>query len=348
MLDGEFVSRLVGDLDDNGVSFPDLGAVVATDSVAFKLETDLSRVQQVLELMLREVAERPVREELLFIDSLEPLRANHPDVEKLEEILIAALLDNPETRSGDTSIGQGDDLSQLVLEFSPPDSVTSEDIDIIEIHRGQRVEQLSQLTLDGLREALSTLGGRFGRASLKSIKLMAIRSDGEPASRMLPLRNWIVFETGTPERRYILTLGKWFALKEEYTRRLNEDLSRIRIVTDELSLVLWEAHLAEGKYLQEVVKANENFVLMDTVDVRSEEGDEVESCDLFYRNGYLVHAKKYTGSQTLSHLFRKATSLHNFWRGTLYIKKGSLKPSLNETIILLMQRMMRLELSPTQ
>lgn len=45
------------------------------------------------------------------------------------------------------------------------------------------------------------------------------------------------------------------------------------------------------------------MIVLDTVDVRSEDGDEVEACDLLDRSGRLIHIKNYKKSQTLSHLF---------------------------------------------
>lgn len=303
VLEGEFIRRLVGKLDIEGIDFPDIGAIVATDSVSFKAKTDLSNVQQVLASMLDQVANTSVRDELLFVDSLEPLRSSDPLVEKLETRLVRALSgDQRENPAGDS--GEIDKLVQYILEFSPPDSISSEDAESIEVHRGKRVVEIDSLSLDALKDGIAKLGGRkLGRRSLGTTKMIALGEDGEPKSQLLPLRNWLIYEIGNEEHRYILTLGKWFALNENYTRRLNRDLARIKLVTDELSLATWSEGLSEGEYNSGVASSREDLALLDKVKIYSEDGDEIEACDLLSDGGHLIHVKKYTGSQTLSHLF---------------------------------------------
>jgi len=310
MLEGEFVRKLVGELDGEGLSIEGLGAIVATDSVAFKAETNLGRVAEVLGMMLREVSERRVKDELLFVDSLEPLRSNSVIVEQLELLLAAKVFEGMSgrlsNRMNDTTMAA---LDQYVLEFSPPDGISIEDVESIEVYHGKlsphgSVQKLESMTFVGLRDALASFGQRrFGKASLKNVKLMARGHDGEPASQMQPLKNWLVFEAGDGIRRYILTLGRWFALKEDYTERLNEDLTEIEVVTEILDLPAWDVGIHEGPYNLKVAAKCPAFICLDQVDVRAGDGDEVESCDLFHENGYLVHVKRYNGSQTLSHLF---------------------------------------------
>ena len=98
---------------------------------------------------------------------------------------------------------------------------------------------------------------------------MARGHDGEPASQMQPLKNWLVFEAGDGVRRYILTLGKWFALNENYTERLNQDLGEIDVVTETLRLPLWDVHMHEGPYNSRVAAERSDFICLDTVDVRA-------------------------------------------------------------------------------
>jgi uncharacterized protein (TIGR04141 family) len=309
-LEGEFVRKLVGELDQEGVLFEGLGAIVATDSVAFKTGTNLARVAEVLGTMLREVSERPVKNELQFADSLEPLRSKSTIVEELELLLASKVFEGMSrglsNRSDNTKVSG---FNQYILEFSPPDGISIEDVDSIEIYRGgssqnDLMRPLESMTFAGLRAALADLGQKFGKKSLQTIKLMARGHDGEPASQMQPLKNWLVFEAGDGERRYILTLGRWFALREDYTERLNKDLAEIDVVTKILCLPAWDVNMHdEGSYNLKVVGECPGFICLDKVDVRPGDGDEVESCDLFHENGYLIHVKRYNGSQTLSHLF---------------------------------------------
>lgn len=307
MLDGEFVRKLSGELDKEGISFGDLGVIVASDSVAFKYGTDLREVARILGSMLDEVDSREPHEELSFVDSLISLRSSSEEAKNLDDVLAVRLF-------GAGKNGMGDDVIESVesagfqdyfLEFSPPDGVEVERVDKIYLYRGKAETQskieVGSLSLVGLRESLSGLKGRFGRGSLKSIKLMAFGHDGEPVSQMRPLKDWLVFETGKDGSRFILTLGRWFSLDEAYAEKLNADLAQIEEVADELNLPEWPQGENEGEYNKLAAKGP--FVLLDKVDIRSSDGNQVEACDLLGKKGHLIHVKRYNGSQTLSHLF---------------------------------------------
>ncbi|MFD6725972.1 DUF6119 family protein, partial [Streptomyces sp. NPDC060131] len=89
-LDGEFTRKLVGKLDA-GIEFPDLGAVVATDSVSFKIDTNLVMVQDILKKMLDTAETATANKDLAFIDALEPLRLKSTIVKDLEKLLVDEL-----------------------------------------------------------------------------------------------------------------------------------------------------------------------------------------------------------------------------------------------------------------
>lgn len=305
-LEGEFVRKLAGRLANAGIELPDLGAVIATDSIAFNTTTDLTYVQAVLADMMREVEQRTALEELTFIDALEPLRSSDNLVDRLEVLLMKLLQEQSDT---DTAEAAPHNLKHHLLEFSPPDDVRGEDIESIMIQRGRASFTMREATLAELKKGISALGGRLGKKSLTSIKLMAYGHEGEPVSMMLPLKNWLVFEAGSEDRRLILTLGKWFALSEDYTRQLNEDLLKIPVVTTRLALPAWDtvAHPKEGDYNKAVADGRPDLVLLDQVDIRAGDKGEIEACDLLHEEGYLIHVKKYSASHTLSHLFAQGT-----------------------------------------
>jgi uncharacterized protein (TIGR04141 family) len=200
-LEGEFVRKLVGELDEEDVSFEGLGAIVATDSVAFKAETDLGRVAEVLGMMLSEVLNRSVKNELQFVDSLEPLRSKSAIVDQLEFLLASKVFEGMDrslsNRLNNPKVAA---LEECILEFSPPDGISIKDVDRIEIHRGtsqdDSVRVLESMTFVGLRAALADFGKKFGKTFLKDMKLIARGQDGEPASQMQPLKNWLIFESG--------------------------------------------------------------------------------------------------------------------------------------------------------
>ncbi|MGW5180380.1 DUF6119 family protein [Streptomyces sp. NPDC004082] len=309
-LEGEFVRRVVGELDE-GVETSDLGAVVATDSIAFKLETDLHEVQRVLEKMLDTVSQKETTDELRFIDSLEPLRSKSELTVNLEKLLAQSLFGDRATKQ---STPEDEDVAALepyLLSFAPPDDLTVENVHAIRIRRGDEVGDMDDMRIESLLSTLSSFRGRFGPSALKNIRVMAIDSDGEPASNSTPLKNWLIFEAGSDEKRYLLTLGKWFALAENYARQLDDDLAGIDDVTDLLQLKEWDKEeyrerageiSGETKYNLDQIVGRSDLVRLDTDTIPSL-GRKIEACDLLHADGYLIHVKKYSDSQTLSHLF---------------------------------------------
>ncbi|MFG2148630.1 DUF6119 family protein [Streptomyces sp. NPDC048696] len=307
-LDGEFTKKLVGRLDA-GLDFPDLGAVVATDSVSFKVDTDLNKVREILSKMLATAESGTAHKDLAFIDSLEPLRVKSEIVKDLEKLLVDEVFGERARKS------QGQPLAQLavsrldvhVLSFAPPDDVSVENVHDFLAYRGGLEEIFEVMSLDALRSALFSFPGKFGVSCLGDIKILARDENGEAVSPAKPLKHWLVFEAGDQDRRYLLTLGKWYALAERYTEKLDHDLSLLEDVTDALQLIPWDdwgpQKNWEKHYNRKAVEGRRDLICLDREKLYSEDGDEIEACDLLHVDGYFVHVKPYSGSQTLSHLF---------------------------------------------
>jgi len=291
-LEGEFVRKLSGRLEIRGINDVE-GSVVAGDSIAFKSSTDLNTVQSVLSQMLADVANSAAREEFQFVDSLEPLRSNERISKELDDRLAAELLQQPAVPSP---------FETHILEFAPPDDVRIEDVDDILVLNGNKNVAMESFTIAALRAALNEAGVRRGVAFLKGVRLIARGADGDEVSQLLPLRNWLVYEVGDSTARYVLTLGRWFRLQEEYSKKLNADLRKIQDITADISLPDTTISEHETPYNERASHAPD-LILMDLVKVKTEDGTVVEACDLLHRDGFLIHVKRYNGSQTLSHLF---------------------------------------------
>ncbi|MFD6744434.1 DUF6119 family protein, partial [Streptomyces anthocyanicus] len=104
-----------------------------------------------------------------------------------------------------------------------------------------------------------------------------------------------------------LTLGKWYSLAEKYSEKLDQDLSQIEDVTEILNLRAWDdwgpKQSYEEHYNEKATDKRSDLICLDRYRLFAEDGDQVEACDLLHADGYLIHVKPYTGSQTLSHLF---------------------------------------------
>jgi uncharacterized protein (TIGR04141 family) len=294
------VRKLVGELADDGVDDTPSGAVMAGDSIAFRATTDLAKVQEQLGEMLDDLAQA-AQADFSFIDALEPLRNKQAVVGKLEDLLGATVLQNVPK---DNELAG---LDQHCLEFAPPDEVRMDEVEDFVITYHDKEHVFDNASLPGIRAALTAVGVKRGHTYLRQARIMARAVDGSPASQALPVIHWLVFEVGSSTERFVLTLGRWFKLSEDYAKKLNVDLKRIKDVTADLGLPTWDTNAGdEGKYNEEAAAADSNLVLMDKVKVTPSEGGYVEACDLLQKDGYLIHVKRYNKSQTLSHLFSQA------------------------------------------
>lgn len=309
-LEGEFVRKLSGRLETKGLNDVD-GSVVAGDSIAFKTSTDLYTVQGILGQMLTNVVNSAAREEFQFVDSLEPLRSSEQISKDLDDRLAAELLQQPASQSN---------YITHILEFAPPDEVRIEEVEDIVVVNGNKSAVMELFMIEALRAALNEVGVRRGVTFLKGIRLVARGADGDELSQLLPLRNWLVYEVGDAVSRYVLTLGRWFRLQEEYSSKLNADLKKIQDVTASVNLPDTTAKEHEAPYNSRAAEAPD-LVLMDLVKIKTEDGIVVEACDLLHRAGNLIHVKRYNGSQTLSHLFSQGAVSAELLNGDPVMKK---------------------------
>ena len=309
-LEGEFVRKLSGRLETKGLNDVD-GSVVAGDSIAFKTSTDLYTVQGILGQMLTDVVNSAAREEFQFVDSLEPLRSSEQISKDLDDRLAAELLQQPASQSN---------YITHILEFAPPDEVRIEEVEDIVVVNGNKSAVMELFMIEALRAALNEVGVRRGVTFLKGIRLVARGADGDELSQLLPLRNWLVYEVGDAVSRYVLTLGRWFRLQEEYSSKLNADLKKIQDVTASVNLPDTTAKEHEAPYNSRAAEAPD-LVLMDLVKIKTEDGIVVEACDLLHRAGNLIHVKRYNGSQTLSHLFSQGAVSAELLNGDPVMKK---------------------------
>jgi uncharacterized protein (TIGR04141 family) len=114
------------------------------------------------------------------------------------------------------------------------------------------------------------------------------------------LYDCIVFETDYEDNKYILTMGSWFKVDEEFANLVE---GYIREIPDAmLTLPECGASEKEGEYNLRVGNENEDMITLDTKNVNYN-GSQIEICDLLTSSGQLIHVKPWKSSSTLSHLF---------------------------------------------
>ncbi|MBF5083050.1 DUF6119 family protein [Quadrisphaera sp. INWT6] len=291
-LEGEFVRRLVGEIEHREAADGTLGGVIASDSVSFRANVDLASLALELREMLSQ-SEGGAQSDFEFLDALQPVPLTEEAVQVAESAIVQSLL-------GAT----GSDVPGLeisLLEMLVPDFVPIEDLGAVRVTYKNKEQVLEEVSTSELSKVLQVLGVKAIRESLTQVRLEAFDDEGTPVTKLVPLRSWLIAELSDSVGRLILTLGRWYRLDGAFARQLDADLGRLPDASRALALPDWSSKTpGEGDYNAFCAGVSEEFVLLDKVDLRSD-GDEVEACDLFHVTGRLVHVKKYAGSQLMSH-----------------------------------------------
>jgi uncharacterized protein (TIGR04141 family) len=187
--------------------------------------------------------------------------------------------------------------------LTPPDT-----LDIHE-HRGFRYprerrtdEPHPDLRIDDLLARID-----LAELSLDKLKQWRIReytTDDETPSREFHVYNALLYEVARGAKLYVLSLGEWFEIAQDYVAAVSAELARLRD-NDTLSTVDAYADETEGEYNTRAAAASGGVLaLLDARTVAYGGGrSSIEVCDLLSIDRDFIHVKAKTKSSTLSHLF---------------------------------------------
>lgn len=135
----------------------------------------------------------------------------------------------------------------------------------------------------------------------------------------------VVFETNHEEERYILTMGTWFMINQEFANSVDDFVSSIE--TSTITLPSCMCGESEGDYNSRVSEENSNIICLDRRNVMYH-GSQIEICDLMSDEKQMIHVKPWKSSSTLSHLFSQGrVSSESMFQDVEFRKKSREKIS---------------------
>jgi uncharacterized protein (TIGR04141 family) len=139
---------------------------------------------------------------------------------------------------------------------------------------------------------------------LKRKLAFAVDDDGKKVGDQWPVYKCIHFEVDQGEDTYLLAAGKWFKIRTDFTKEIDEYFESIPTLD-----LGWEEykHPSEGEYNKSVFSSSNGvYALMDAVDIPlGGLRDKIEFCDLYSKERELIHVKRYGASSLLGHLFNQ-------------------------------------------
>lgn len=105
-------------------------------------------------------------------------------------------------------------------------------------------------------------------------------------------------------KKYILNDGEWYCIDPSYVSEINAFYAGLE--SSSVSLPSFGTK-SEPAYLKDFDPEKNGFAYMDRKEIMIGGGrSRVEFCDLFSKDGHIIHVKRYGGSSVLSHLFNQA------------------------------------------
>lgn len=110
---------------------------------------------------------------------------------------------------------------------------------------------------------------------------------------------------------FLLTNGKWFRVSSDFVEQVTNAIKRI---PERRTLPNFE-HATEEEYNKAVAKSSGGkLALLDRKSIHVGGGrSQVEFCDLYGKDGRMIHVKRYGGSGVLSHLFQQGVNSATLW-----------------------------------
>ena len=132
---------------------------------------------------------------------------------------------------------------------------------------------------------------------------------------------------------FILSDGKWYEIKKNFVRQINENFSEMSeklISTEELGIPDCRCGEKELAYNERASnESNGGILLLDRRLIRGGGArSQIEFCDLLTSNRKIIHVKKYGSSSVLSHLFAQGLT-----SATLLKLEENFRSNLNDKLL---------------
>jgi uncharacterized protein (TIGR04141 family) len=166
--------------------------------------------------------------------------------------------------------------------------------------------ELEELDIDRVLPHLGRLASAAEPPA--SISLVGIDAEGEEVTTQA-LRTAVVFETTHGNDRYLHTPEGWVYINPSLVDWVNQQLNLLASSPPKYRLPNWlSSYASEGDYNSKVAaRKGSSYFCLDKKLVTVEKRGRIEVCDLFNREGDLIHVKEYShSSQAISHLVAQA------------------------------------------
>lgn len=258
--------------------------LVGSDSLSITAEMCFLDLGQKCDALLQSFLKDDYKKAFAFIDHLQMVR--DPQLEsQLDGKLVDAMA---ERRS-----------AKLMLAY--PEVVDWEHVERFKFIYEHRTAFADEVDLGAVYEFFDQQ--QSSSIDPRRVYIIGLDHEDRAVTRKSSLYEYAVFELTHNEKRYLLSLGRWFRLADDYVRQVDAEMQRIEEIDEAGYLPVMQKRQREDDYNRNVADADSSFVCLDKRNFMVEGQSKVEVCDLLSRRAEFVCVKKYNDSSTLSHLF---------------------------------------------
>lgn len=268
-----------------------MGKIQGSDSIRINWKDNISSLNKLCEKLLELYQSTNYKESFGFIDHLCKISKDDPLIKDLKkEVLLMISREEresiavayPEIPQPKTSkyriIGEAKDRARSEVEEIDMDAF----YDYILSYRNANDDQLPKFEKTYVYE---------------------LDDDGNYSSDRKSLWSYIVAQINYDSRTYILSLGEFFKIDNDYVNELREKIAKIEDISDFLDLPEWTKGLKEGTY-NLYLSQNRKWLLLDRKMFSFKNNfNKIECADILTDSQDFIHVKSMTSSATMSHLF---------------------------------------------
>lgn len=189
------------------------------------------------------------------------------------------------------------------LELASPEPLEPLDVHYYRLRHGHsKSAELPELHRDALYAQLDEWGDVTD--PLGRVRVWALGDADNPLGDTYNLFDYVIADVLLKGKRYVLSAGNWFVIDPDYVSQVEQRISLIPDLTEDLSLPSWEVVAGDEAYYNKEVSDQFGWKLLDKKNFPvSRPNQKIEICDLLTADKQLVCVKKLRRSATLSHLF---------------------------------------------
>jgi uncharacterized protein (TIGR04141 family) len=272
------------------------------DSLSVRVRGDISKTRKLLASYLAKSEEDTYKKDFSWIDHVAEVRDS-----KLANELTEIVID-------DINIGTTKKVWAAI-----PATIEWTSFDGFRFGRVSSGYSGDDVTLNRMISALE--GEPVTHDGLKKRKVFCMAIGNPHPVTSWPYIQCLTAEVTHNDSTYLMTGGSWYKIQPDFVKKVDADIETIP--ASEIPFPTWgDEH--EAAYNSRVTATSGGKIALMDRELVSHTGmaSPIEFCDLYLRDGHMIHVKRYGQSSVLSHLFAQGLVSANLLIGDVEFRRA--------------------------